>query len=198
MRRNVFVMLEPSRLRLALQLAVGAVVVHDLRYRLGPEHGPRSLSDDGHAYLTIVTPVLGLLLALATAHFVWAIAARRPEATAVGGRITVAILAPALLALHVGQEAMEGLLAFGRPVDIGAVLGHGNWIAAPLCLLVASVISWLTRGARRLARAVLERRADQDAAAADPSVSDWPSVSSRPRAPLAHHGAERAPPLLAS
>lgn len=114
------------------------------------------------------------------------------------GRVSVWVLAPALLALHLGQESLEALLAFGRPVDLLAVLADANWIVLPFCLLVAAVLACLTRGARRLARAVLARRGRRSPYASWPSHRFAPFVIGRPRAPLAHHGAERAPPLLAS
>ena len=190
-------MFRPSRPRLALQLAAGSVVVHELRYRLGHAHGERSLGDHGHSYLAVVTPLLGMLLALAAAHFVWAVWTRRPEALG-GGRITVRTLAAALLALHVGQEAMEGMLAFGRPLDPVSMFEDGGWIAVPLCVLVAGILNWLTRGARRLARAVLECRRAPSPAGTVPSPSAWSGPLVRPCTPLARHGAERAPPVLVS
>ena len=196
-RRNVFRVFRPSRMRLALQLGAGSVVVHELRYRLGPEHGERSLADHGHAYLTVITPLLGLALVLATAHFVWALWARRPEALA-GGRIGVRTLAPALLAVHVGQESLEAALAFGHPFDLTVGLGHGGCIAAPLSLLVAAVLAWLTRGARHLAQAALARRRAPARIAARPAIATVATVLGPPCPPLARHGAERAPPLLAS
>ncbi len=187
---------QPSRLRLALQLGVGSVAVHELRYRLGHDHGERSLGDHGHDYLTVLTPLLGLVLTLTVAHFAWAVWTRRPEA-ARGGRIAVRTLAPALLALHAGQESLEGLLAFGHPVE-AAVIGAGDWGVLPLCLLVAAILSCLTRGARRLARAVLERGGARTRSISSAPARFAPAVVSRPRGPLARHGAERAPPSFAS
>lgn len=197
-RRNVPVVFRPTRMRLTLQLAAGSVAVHELRYRLGPGHGERSLSDHGHGYLTLLIPLLGLLLAVAVAHFVWLLCTRRPESLAAGRRISVRALAPALLGLHVGQEAIEGVLAFGRPLEVATVLHDGGWIAVPLCGLVAGIISWLTRGARRLARAVLDRRSVPPVADPPSALPATPFFPAGPSAPLARHGAERAPPFLAS
>jgi hypothetical protein len=187
----------PSRLRLALQLAASSVAVHELRYRLGHDHGAeRSLSDHGHGYLAVLTPLLGLLLALAAAHFVWALWARRPESLDGGGRIaTVRVLAAALLALHVGQEAVEGIVAFGDLPDLGTIFGDGGWTAVPACAVVAGVLSWLTCGARRLARAVLEHRAAPRRAGTRASLPALAATLAGTPAPLARHGAERAPPL---
>ena len=187
----------PSRPRLALQLGAGSVAVHELRYRLGDGLGERTLGDHGHAYLTVLTPLLGLLLTLVVAHFAWAVWARRPEAAG-GGRIAIRTLAPALLAVHVGQESLEGLLAFEHPFDATAVFGAGDWIVLPICLLVAAILSFLTRGALRLARAVLENGVKRMRGSAPSTARFAPVVVARPRAPLARHGAERAPPLLAS
>lgn len=196
-RRNVFRVFRPSHLRLALQLVAGSVAVHELRYRLGADHAERSLGDHGHAYLSVLTPLLGLSLVLATAHFLWALWARRPEAAG-SGRISVGALAAALLVLHLGQEAMEAAVAFGRPLDVAAFLGDGGWLAAPLCVLVAALIAWLTRGAQRLARAALARGGDPAPSAPRPVSPAAPFVLRFLGPPLAHHGAERAPPLLAT
>ena len=186
-----------SRVHLALQLGAGSVAVHELRYRLGYGHGERTLADHGHAYLTVLTPLLGLTLALAIGHFAWAVCTRRPESVG-GGRIAVRTLAPALLAVHIGQELLEGLLAFGQGLDATAFIGAGEWIVLPLCVAVAAVLASLTGGARRLARAVLERGGGRSRSQPPAPGRFLATVAATPRASLARHGAERAPPLLAS
>lgn len=188
----------PSCLRLALQLGAGSLGVHELRYRLGHAHDGRSLGDHGHDYLSVVTPLLALLIALAAAHFAWAVWTRRSGAVARRNRMNAGAFALALLALHLGQEALEGVLAFGHAHQLAAVAGEGGWFAVALSCAVAALLSGLTAGARRLARAVLERSAGLTRGAGRGSFRAPPSVLARPCPPLARHGAERAPPLLAS
>lgn len=198
-RRNVEAVPWPSRMRVAVSLSAGSLAVHQLRYLAGHEHGSgRSLGDHGHGYLSVFTPLLGLLLAFAAAHFIWAVCARRPDALAGSPRITVRALAPALLAIHVGQEAMEGWLAFGHPLSATSVLDHGGWIAVPLCLLVGALLAWLSGGARRLAEAVLAG-GDELAPTISRALARTPRTGAgKSSAPLARHGAERAPPVLVS
>lgn len=184
-------------MRVAVQLGAGSLAVHQLRYLAGHGHDShRSLGDHGHAYLTVVTPLVALLVALALAHFVWAVWARRADALAGRGRMTVWTLASALLTIHVGQEAVESWLGFGHPLSVSTVLADGGWLALPLCLLVGALLTWLTGGARRLARKVLDRRGEAARAASHTLAPLPPAVAAKTSAPLARHGAERAPPLL--
>ena len=189
----------PLRMRVAASLGAGSLAVHQLRYLAGHEHGSgRSLGDHGHGYLSVFTPLLGLLLALAAAHFIWAVCAHRSDALAGSPRMTVRALAPALLAIYVGQEAVEGWLAFGDPLSATSVLDHGGWIAVPLCLLVGALLAWLSGGARRLAQAVLAG-GDEPAPTISRPVAPTPRAGAASSStPLARHGAERAPPVLVS
>lgn len=186
-------------MRVAVQLGAGSLAVHQLRYLAGPRHDShRSLGDHGHAYLTVLTPLVGLLVALAAVHFVWGVWARGADALTGRERITVWTLAPALLAIHVGQEAVESWLSFGHPLSVSSVLADGGWLALPLCLVVGALLTWLTGGARRLARKVLDRRAEPAPTASHTLAPPPAAVAAKASAPLARHGAERAPPLLAS
>lgn len=171
--------------------------MHELRYLAG--HGgnaEQALADHGHAYLTLVTPLVGLLLAAAATHFVWSVRARREHGSGRSGGLDTLRLAGILLAVHVGQELVEGLLASGHADGLSGVLADGGWTAIPLSGVVAAVLTFASRRARRLVEAVLAcdaLRADATATAPRPRPA---VILARAYAPLARHGAERAPPRL--
>lgn len=174
-------------------------MVHELRYLAG--HGgdaEQALADHGHAYLTFLTPLVGLLLAAAATHFVWSVRARREDRCERTGRLDTLRLAGILLAVYVGQELVEGLLASGHPDGLSGVFGDGGWTAIPLSVVVAAVLTLMSRGARRLVEGVFARAARQLFGSATAPRARPAAVTFEACASLARHGAERAPPLLAS
>jgi hypothetical protein len=71
------------RFRLAALLAAGALAVHELRYALAyGEHAGREASAQGHAYLTLLMPVVVLAALFAAAQALCASPADRRAATA--------------------------------------------------------------------------------------------------------------------
>ena len=184
---------------MAVLLGTGSLVVHETRYLLASGHGTGH-GASGHGYLTVLIPLVGLLLAAAAAHFTWSLATRRPELLQVGRRRTAGFFASALLAIYVGQESVEGILAHGHPGGPAGVFGAGGWVAVPLCGIVGAALSLMTRGLRRIADAALELRPTRllpwpDHAPARPAPDRRLGA---PGTPLARLGAERAPPLLVS
>jgi hypothetical protein len=175
-------------MRGSVLFAGGALAVHELRHALA--HG--SPVEDGHGYLALVAPLLGLALALACLELVVRLARRRPPARrSTGGPLARWLLVSgALLAVYVCQEVVEGAItAHGS----AAVFGQGGWVAVGLALVVGAGICALLRGAE----AALACRASRGFLRAAPGpLRIW-----QPReAPifrfcvLARHLAGRAPP----
>jgi hypothetical protein len=132
--------------------AGGALAVHELRHALA--HG--SPVDDGHGYLALLAPLVGLALALACLQFAVRLIRRRPP-----GRLTTRgplarwlLVSGALLAVYVCQEVVEGVITAHGPAG---VFGHGGWVAVGLALAVGAGVGALLRGAE----AALARRASR-------------------------------------
>jgi hypothetical protein len=184
----------------AALLLAGALGVHELRYLLAFGGGAESaLAHDGHGYLMLLMPLLATLSALGLAaglvHAAAAPAVR--SATLVRfGRLWPAASA-ALLAIYVGQELLEGLLAPGHPSGWAGAFGSGGWVAVPLAFAFGAVVALALRVARavraapplRIAAVRLELPTAPAHAAAPPLA---PRRSGRL---LAEHLAGRAPPV---
>jgi hypothetical protein len=131
-------------------LAAGGVTVHELRYALayGRDAG-HVAAQQGHSYLSIVTPVVALALLLAVVHLV----ARAAPAGGAGGpprrrlRSTWLLASASLIAIYGTQEWLEGSLASGHPAGLAGIVGHGGCIALPLAMAVAALIALALRGA---------------------------------------------------
>jgi hypothetical protein len=200
------------RLRLRQQLGValfplGAFAVHQLRYSLAYGSGAaRRLSGDGHAYLHRLMPLLVLTVALALGGLVARLARawHGGEAERARGRHAGALWALAaagLLAIYVGQELVEGLIATGHPQGLAAILGHGGLWALPAAIAVGGMLALVVRGGRALVAHVarLRGRALRPVASRPPRLAvARRAVVAPPRlAPLAAACAGRAPPALA-
>ena len=145
-----------AALRSSALIALGAFVVHQLRYLEGG-------GESAHGYLEALLPVLVLLAASAVAGtFVSAVSSGRASGRAAAGWVSCSV---ALLVIFGVQETVEGVLSAGHPGGPAGVLGHGGWIAVPLAIVVGWVVSLLLRGLasveRRLAggRPAAARRA---------------------------------------
>lgn len=189
-----------STLRFVSLLAVGALGVHDLRYRLGyEEHASETLRAEGHAYLSVVGMLVGLLLAVALACLgAVLLRARRAglaSPAAAPFRKTWAYAGISLLTIYVTQEWLEGQFAPGHPAGLAGVVGHAGWVAVLFGVALGAGIALLLCGADAVLARVLTR--------ARPRKSRVPSPTRRPMtlAPLpfdvlARHLAGRGPPLL--
>lgn len=147
------------RPRAAALLAGGAFALHQLRYLLG--YGGDShaaLGDQGHAYMTVLAPVIAVALMLVAADFGARLIRARGErdgaAPALGRLWLLATLS--LLGAYTLQESLEGALAPGHPAGVAALLGHGGWAALPLAAALGLVIALLVRGAHRTLELVTE------------------------------------------
>jgi hypothetical protein len=185
------------RFRLAALLAAGALAVHELRYALayGDQAGHEAAAQ-GHAYLTVLLPVVVLAALFAAAHVLLRFAGG-PASTSRGRRFTRLWLGctVALVAAYCGQELIEGWLAAGHPAGVAGVLEHGGWIALVCAPLVGGLVALAVRGAA----AATEPQARASAwrprpGATPPAASPAPAFRPSPD-PLARFLAARGPPL---
>ncbi len=146
MRRSAF-------LRVTTLLSLGAGCVHELRYLLayGGDAG-RVMDHEGHAYLSVGTPLLGVLVAAALAQLIiralGATGSHRPGIAPL--RSLWAAVSAALMLIYSVQELGEGWIAAAHPAGLTGVVGNGGWIALPLTIVVGGLISLLVRAARRI------------------------------------------------
>ena len=136
--------------RLASILAVGAFGLHQLRYLLAP--GASSTEHAAHGYMTdLMAPIAVLVLAAALATLIRGTEGAAPERAPLGRRI--ALFAGALLAMYVGQESLEAILA-GHPQLVESMLAGGGWLAAPLALGIGALSALAARALERVERAI--------------------------------------------
>jgi hypothetical protein len=136
----------PSKLRAAVLLACGALVVHKLRFVLGyPEDPDGALAYQGHQYLSFVTPLIVGAVAIALGHFLTRLCTvdRRPIHTRPQpGLVRLWVSSSGcLIALYTAQELCEGLLSSTHPSGLAGVFGNGGWIAVLAALAVGAVIA---------------------------------------------------------
>jgi hypothetical protein len=133
-----------AALRTSAALALGAFVVHQLRYLAGYGDGAgAALGAQGHAYLAAILPLLVVLAASTVVGSLAAAALSAPHTTAARRTAGWAFCVAALLFVFGVQETVEGLLFTGHAGGLSAVLGHGGWIAAPIAIAVGGVVSLL-------------------------------------------------------
>jgi hypothetical protein len=186
------------RWRVAVLVAMGAWMVHQLRYLLLPAGDePGHAQAHAHQYLDFAGPLLAWALAAALATWVASLA-RSDELARDGvrARAVWARAVAALVVIYSVQESVEGLLAPGHPNVLLGVFGHGGWIALPLAILVGGGLALLLRGSRAV-REVVARARRVVVALARPVLRvalPRPVDRVRPPAPLATKLAGRAPP----
>jgi hypothetical protein len=151
--RTIRLVTGPSqrRLRAAALLAAGSFALHQLRFLLGyGEQSHGELARQGHAYLTLLAPLLAVGLVLVLANFCAALVVARPPASptpAPSLRRVWAVATGCLLAAYCAQETLEGLLSAGHPAGVLGVAGHGGLLAAPLAGVIGLVVALGLRGA---------------------------------------------------
>ncbi len=172
--------------------------MHELRYALAyGEHAGREASAQGHAYLSVLVPVVVLAALFAAAQVVLRLAggpatgdrSRRFARLWLGSALTLA-------AAYCAQELIEGLLAAGHPAGVAGVLEHGGWIGLACAPVVGGLIALAVRGAAAAtepgaAAPVWEARPPAARAVASPA----PLLLSSPD-PLARFLAGRGPPPI--
>jgi len=137
-------------------LFAGAAAVHELRYAVAYGGDAAAVVEhQGHAYLAVLTPLVGLLLAVVLAQLV--VRTLRPVGPATGGGTSFvdvwSAISAALTGTYFVQELIESWATSHHADAISGVLGHGGWTAVPLALLVGAVIALVLRAARHIERA---------------------------------------------
>lgn len=152
------------RLAPALLMPPAAFAVHQLRYWLayGGSAGVE-LQRTGHSYLHSLVPWIVLLIALAAGVFLCALgrafAGQRslPRYTVSFAALWL-ICSACLVAVYVGQELLEGVLATGHPLGWVGVFGYGGWWSLPAAACVGLVLAAAFHGARWVLHEVARRR----------------------------------------
>jgi hypothetical protein len=182
-----------AKLRTTALLCAGALVVHELRYRIAfGSDGPTAMAP-GHEYLTALTPLVVVGGMLALASLVQRVAGT-PSAPGPRRASIWLLMTTGLLATFCLQETLEAWLATGRPDGLSGVFGDGGWLAVPLSMGVAAFALLVVRLARAGRFAGMASRLVRVLAAAPAlAVSDWRPF--RRGALLARHLAGRSPPV---
>jgi hypothetical protein len=190
------------RLGRAALLPFAALVVHQLRYSLafGGNAGDE-LARQGHSYLHSLVPWIVLGLALGAGGFLWALGrAMAGQRTLQRYTISLAGLwlasSTCLLAIYVGQEALEGLFATGHPAGLAGIFGYGGWWAIPVALCIGLVLATIFHGARWVLDEVAERCRSTSASRARPRPvrPTWADAALPRLSPLAGGWSGRGPP----
>ena len=193
--------LAARRLAPAALMPAGAFAVHQLRYWLAyGSHAAAQLQNQGHSYLHSVVPWIVLLLGVGLGAFLLALG------RAFGGRRSLPrytlsfaalwlLCSTALVAIYASQEFLEGVFATGHPGGVVGVFGYGGWWSIPAAVAVGLVLAAAFQGARRVLRAVAERRARRPVASrsAVPARARQMPLLAAP-APLAAGWSDRGPP----
>jgi hypothetical protein len=187
-----------TRWRVAVLVALGAWLVHQLRYALA--HGDDAAAHahaHSHQYLDFAGPLLVWAVAAASASWIASLARERDDRQPTPLRSAWLRASAALILIYCVQETGEGLLAPGHPDVIAGVFGSGGWIALPLSILVGAAVALLLRGARAAREAVARaRRVDLPRILTpEPLVASRPVARVRRSHVLATKLAGRAPPL---
>jgi hypothetical protein len=183
--------------RLAAILAVGAFALHQLRYLIAfGGSSSAELAQEGHGYMSgLLPPIAVLILAAAIATLIRGTEGSSPVGTPFARR--VAVFAGALLAIFLGQELLEGLIAARHPAGPGAVLANGGWLALPLAVAIGALAALLARLLEGVERAIAVVHAMRSRRPRPPAIRGRSLAARGPRlvrAPLAFGLARRPPP----
>jgi hypothetical protein len=147
-----------SALRPVTLIAGGAFAVHELSYLAGFGTAGSNAPVD-HSYVAALLPPLAILAALALfATVERGVAGRRAQPASPLTRVLT--YAAAILALFIGQEMVEGLLASADPIQIGTVLAAHGVVAIPLAVALGFVV-WLAMRGLETVEARIATRFDQ-------------------------------------
>jgi hypothetical protein len=131
----------------AALLAPAALSVHELRYLLafGPNAG-LELQRQGHSYLHSVAPWIALVVALVAGMFLRALGRAFSGRTSVS-RLSISFATlwlactACLVAIYIGQEFLEGVLATGHPSGWIGIFGYGGWWSIPAAVCIGLVLA---------------------------------------------------------
>jgi hypothetical protein len=186
-------------------LAPAAFAVHELRYLLafGP-HAGLELQRQGHSYLHSLAPWIALVAALVAGGFLRALGRAFSGQTSVS-RLSMSFAtlwlacAACLVAIYVGQEYLEGLLATGHPAGWAGIFGYGGGWAIPVAVCIGLVLAavyhaadWVLGEVVRRYGAAMPSRRRRAQAPVRPGRRTHPKP-----APVAGGWSGRGPPALA-
>lgn len=208
LRRRLLAAMPPA-LRGAALMPAAALGVHQLRYELAfGADAPRALAQQGHAYLSSLTPWIVLLAGLALGASLGSLTQRwarggdggRPVSRRVAGVRVWLLASLALFAIFAGQELIEGAFAGGHAAGVAAVLAGGGWWALPAAIAVGGLLALALRAGAVVGEALAElaplrlrlRDAARETRRVRPAMLDLVAP-----APLARRAAGRAPPRRA-
>jgi len=146
--------MSPSRL--GALLVLGALAVHELRYRVGYGEGAEeALRAHGHGYLAVAGPLVAALAGLVLARGVARWASGRPATVDDRRRLTSLwpLLTLALGAIFSVQELVEGVVAAGHPSGVAALTAGGGSIAFAAAAATGFALALVVSLAGRLASA---------------------------------------------
>ena len=185
------------RVRLAAILALGAFALHQLRYLIAfGGSASTELVQQGHRYMSDLLPAVSVLaLAALLATLIRGTEGASSARTPLARR--VALFAGALLAIFVGQELLEGLLATGHAAGFSALLAGGGWIALPLAVAIGTLAALLAHVLERVERVIAVIHTERPLRPRPPAVRGRALPArglSLLSAPLAFGLARRPPP----
>jgi len=187
-----------SSFSLGALLALSALGVHELRYRMGfGEAAAQMLSAHGHGYLMAVGPLVGVWAALVLGCGVkrWASGRSAPA----DARWRLAVLWPALsfalAAIFSVQELIEGAVSSGHPSGVAAVVAGGGWIAFVVAIAIGLALALVLRFGQHLA--VERLRAARPSHPSGTARLVWCGPSGPAIAALRSPASARGPPLPA-
>ena len=183
--------------RTAALVALGALIVHQLRYfgAYGGDAGSQ-LAAQGHGYLGQLTPLVIALALAAVAGCLVRAALTGRSGRARSRSLATGVFAGAILATFAAQETIEGFLFAGHLDGLGAIFGGGGWLAVPLALALGLVSALIETGLGRLELALAGFAAPRHVARRPRARVLRPPAIFLPRiSPLALGAARRPPPL---
>ncbi len=180
--------------RLAAILAVGAFALHQLRYLL-TIGSSGEVAEASHRYMAdLLPPIAVLVLAAVVATLIRGTEGASPSGTPLTRRI--AVFAGALLAIFLGQECLEGIIAVGHPAGPAALAANGGWLALPLALGIGALSALLAKALEGVERAIAVVHAEL--VRSRPPIVHGRALPARglrlPSTPLAFGLARRPPP----
>ena len=181
-------------IRLAAIFAVGAFALHQLRYLLTIGSSGELAQASHHYMADLLPPIAVLVLAAAVATLIRGTEGASPSGTSLTRRITV--FAGALLAIFVGQECLEGIIAVGHPAGPATLVANGGWLALPLALGIGALSALLAKALESVERAIAVVHA-QLVRSRPPAIQGRALPARRlrlPSTPLAFGLARRPPP----
>jgi hypothetical protein len=160
-------------------MPAAAFAVHQLRYWLafGSQAG-FELERQGHAYLHSLVPWIVCMIAVAVGAFlralVGAFAGQRPGSQRAVSFAGLWLLCSAsLVAIYMGQEFLEGLLANGHPGGLVGIFGSGGGWSVPAAAVVGSALAAVFYGARWVVHEVAARYCRDRGPVRAPRAQTW-------------------------